>query len=778
VRLREFSITRYGPLKDTGRVELGDFNLLFGRNEEGKTLTIDALVKLLLGGGAKIRDFERIDRVDESPEGYVILEDDEGNESKLPEKGNLTDLLGLTPSQCRNIFIIRNSDLSIATEADFYEDVTDRLTGLRTEDISRIEQALRELGRATETGRLSNTAKDGKLKDRVEKAQKLLEEIKELSGEIQQVGFDGLEQQAAGRTEELERIARQIEDLEDARQRERYEKGREALDELKRALEDLAELQVYNEQDERRWRECERTIRDCESDSNALAQELKDAGAQLEKKGEELGRAEAEFSVLEQRKRTLDEEIRSELKDFQVWAAEPVATEGIRKFLLRAGTASALLLGLCLLGLLVSDSPLFYVAGIPLLICTMVLWIYQYLLAGQESALLRRLQRLRLSLSPLGLEADDIQGMLANVRAFDDSYRLKSEELNKLEVETGRLQATVKDLKENRIPAVENKRRGAEQEVGRLKRESREDSLKDYTKKLSLKNDRQRALEKQEGILSSLLETTGETIEEKVSSWEAELLALERYADRAQGKHYSDAALDELKDAREESKRALAEIQGRMSRLRGRLKDIEREANDVLSLELEGEPMLCETAVDLNAIEARLHQFIKESEENRADAVAAIEIFQAIAREEKEKVSALFGEDSPVSKHFGRVTGGLYDEVSFSQDAGAIRVRRRDRTMLDAAKLSGGAYDQLYLAIRLVLGEKLLKGGKGFFIVDDPFIKADPVRLERQLEVLREICRTGWQVTYFTAKGEVRDSLRADIEEGRVCYHEVRSMIG
>ena len=145
--IKEFFIKRYGPLQDKGYTLSHNFNLILGKNEDGKTLTIDALVKLLLG--RNIKDFERIDRVEENPEGYVIIEGEDGEEIKLPEKGNLTKLAHLTPSECRNVFVIRNSDLSIFRESEFYTDVTDRLTGLRTTEISRIKEMLREMGMKT-----------------------------------------------------------------------------------------------------------------------------------------------------------------------------------------------------------------------------------------------------------------------------------------------------------------------------------------------------------------------------------------------------------------------------------------------------------------------------------------------------------------------------------------------------------------------------------------------------------------------------------------------------
>ena len=109
-------------------------------------------------------------------------------------------------------------------------------------------------------------------------------------------------------------------------------------------------------------------------------------------------------------------------------------------------------------------------------------------------------------------------------------------------------------------------------------------------------------------------------------------------------------------------------------------------------------------------------------------------------------------------------------ESSIGNEDGRILVKRKDGVILDAEKLSGGAYDQLYFSIRLALGEKLLKGGKGFFILDDPFIKADPDRLKSQIDMLKAIANKGWQILYFSAKGEVMEILRDDIDSNRVNY--------
>jgi uncharacterized protein YhaN len=82
--------------------------------------------------------------------------------------------------------------------------------------------------------------------------------------------------------------------------------------------------------------------------------------------------------------------------------------------------------------------------------------------------------------------------------------------------------------------------------------------------------------------------------------------------------------------------------------------------------------------------------------------------------------------------------------------------------------LSGGAFDQLYLAVRLAIARRLLGERRGFFLLDDPFIKADRERLARLVDTLLELAADGWQFLYFTAKDEVVDALGPAIEDGRV----------
>ena len=54
---------------------------LEAKNEDGKTLTIDAIVKLCFS--RQVREFHKIDRVDEIPEGYLIVEGSNGIDGEI-----------------------------------------------------------------------------------------------------------------------------------------------------------------------------------------------------------------------------------------------------------------------------------------------------------------------------------------------------------------------------------------------------------------------------------------------------------------------------------------------------------------------------------------------------------------------------------------------------------------------------------------------------------------------------------------------------------------------
>jgi len=772
MRIREFFIKRYGPLRDKSYTLSDHFNLFFGRNEDGKTLTIDALVKLLLG--RNIRDFERIDRVDENPEGYLVVEDDQGQEVKLPEKGILTKLAALTPSECRNLFVIRNSDLSISPESEFYTSVTDRLIGVKTEEISRIIERLRETGKITPSGSFRDT-KDEKLKTKIENAAHLLRKIETVAREIKEGEYDKLEEEAASCKDERGRLTHEIENLEEARKREKYEKGREALTSLKESLARLRDLQIYSVNAAQLWRDCERDIQRLEEEKRGLEKVIEREETELKRVGEGLNEEERGFRVLEEIKSTLDKEVRQDLSNYERDREQFELKKERTRFLSLTWIASAILLGICLAGIILKPTPVFFISAGLLLVAAVLSWILNYQFIRYKASLEGAFERIKLILSKCELGAGSIDGIFSNIQRFDIEYRRKNEELQNTRRTKENFEGKIGELRHRVIPEVERKIGDATAQIEDVMMQSNQKTLEEYIEKLRLREKLEKSAGEAQSVLESHFGAASRNLERNIGDWEREISALEAYRDSAVGIVYTEDALLELEKEKQQLDEKLEEMTSRSGSFQRAMGEIERKVNEILRLEKEY--LYCKTSVDLEAVRKALERFVHDNETRRDNVLRAMLIFEEIEREEKEKVAELFDTESPILEYFSRITGGLYEEVALNQGIGQIEVKRADGTTLGAEKLSGGAYDQLYLSIRLALGEKLLEGKKGFFIMDDPFIKADPDRLHRQIEMLKRISEAGWQIVYFSAKEEIENALREDVKKGNVNRIEIQGML-
>ena len=780
MRIKEFSIRRYGPLPDTGRVALANFSLLYGKNEHGKTLTIEALIKLLLQqlSSQRLKDFfKNIDRVDEDPDGYLILEDESGEEIKLPEKGNLTDIVELSPQECRNIFIIRNSDLSIALEREFYRNVTDRLTGLRTEEIAAIKEQLQELGKLTNP---SSTASlrdvvDEKLKTRTRSAEELITEIEALEEEITQDQLDKLEEELFATKEETNKVNLWIGTLEDARKRENYEKGNEAYQILISAQQKLNELEVCTTAEAELWSGYERDINNWKRDVENLRKEADTKKRELQERKKLLDEEELELKVVKEKKERIDNEIEPEIRNYQMQVGEAKSGETRGKFFTTAAIASAVLLSISIEALIVSASPLFYGLLVFFLISTGIFAALRFSVTREKAHLAAMFERTKLAASRFDLAAESPQEILQNIENLDGEYSKKQGKVEDMRTRVFALESQIKRWTETDIPNKERQSSEAQETIEGLVQKSKVKTLKEYRQKLDSKATCEKSINAQIGILKNQFGSKGEDLQENLSHWCDEIDALKEYENKAKEISYDEKAMSQLKEDQQKLQEGEQQLEEKLSHFQEQLRETERRANVIL--QPKDSQLYCTTSVDLNVTKNELSAFINRAETEKDNALEAISIFEDLQREEEEKISTLFGKDSPISQHFSEITGGVYQEVEFAQDeTKKIEVTLEDGSVLDAEQLSGATYDQLYLSIRLALGKKLLKGANGFFIMDDPFIKADKERLQRQIDILKRISQSGWQIIYFTAKDEVKDALKQDIKNGNISYIELPSI--
>lgn len=773
MKIKELYIKRYGPLREQSLLLGGGFNLVAGKNDRGKTLTIDALVKLLLGCNKKeTRVFERIDRVEENPEGYAVLLEQNGRERKVPEMGSLTETTGLTAQECRNIFVIRDSDLSISGEGRFYADVTDRLTGLRSEEIAQITTNLQEAARITSEGYYSNTRQQVKLKERIGEAEQLIEELTDLQRFTDEQGFGHLEEELAKLEKEQEAVEKELETLEDARKREAYEKASAALEKLVSALENQAGYEAFGEEEMQCWRDNEREVSRLEREISLQEDVFSEKKRELQELGKDLEGKARELQVMEKRKNALEGEIGREIDRCRRESKELSQKERMSRRLAVPAYLSTALAGLALVASVLHPGPWYFSLTGLLFVSSLLFWWPRIAQARLEGRLAGRLDSVRRELSSLGLPAEGLTEILGNVRAFYEEHEKKKDEANKLAAYRDAVQTSTDELQKRVIPHLQHAKDCAENAIEEIKKRTRVERLANYRSRLQEKEENQKVIDRQQSILKNSFGESSKNPEDNLVFWKGKAEDLQEYGDKATGIRYDEKKETFLTDRKKQLTKELHEIRERLNSYKKKLEGVENRVNKILQPETDYEHLPCQHAVDIPFVKDELQRFISSCEYKKGAAEEAIAILEEIAAEEMEKVSELFGENSPISEYMRRISGGLYPCVLFDRERHQVFCQC-DELLLEAEKLSGGSYDQLYFSIRLALGEKLTGDLKGFFILDDPFVKADYERLCRQLDFLQKASEMGWQVIYFSAKHEVREALQEEICSGKINVQEL-----
>lgn len=766
--LKEFAIRRYGPLPDSGKRVLSAFNLFYGPNEEGKTLTIDAILKMLFGKSAA-RYFDEIKRVEENPEGYLVIGENGSKETVLPTGGSVNELFGYSVAEFSNIFIIRDSDLAINDEGDFYRGITGRLTGMRSDEIAKIKDSICDLGCITAGGEYQNTAPH-KLKDRIRKAQSLLAKVDPLSARLLEEGFSNFEEELASlEAEQLEK-ENKLNDLRAAANRDRYRKSREVLIKLQEALTLLDGLKTYKQADYEAWQRAELRLEHLEDDHSRLKAENIDKQEALTAARNAKKEQEFAYTLANNRQNTAREKIDPLLAAHDT--EEALALKGeilINNPYFNIGFVLAgLILLISLAGTILR--PIwwqFLILSVSALLTLLAGWFRYILLARQSRLAIIRAKIFR-EAEKLSLPAGELVRLRAALGQINLEAVLQSDLLSEAEKEVewqqkelDRLNAELRD-KLQRVSAVK-------EQINEIKLTLQLDALADFKALLKRKDQLESDIDSQVSILESHFERKGNlpSLERQIDLWAEQVEVLASYAPAAPGVKFDQSILNKLNENHRKVEAEIKVLQEKMKDSSEELRDIEKEVNELLHLDKEVH-LPCQTTLDLEMIGKRLVDWLDCLEAERKTALLSLEIFSEMEEKEEQKVTSLFGQNSPVSNYFSIITDGRYKEIYFDSRDNPIKAVRADGTALNAANLSGGAYDQLYFAIRLALAEKLLEGEKGFFILDDPFIKADPVRLKALLNMLFEICAAGWQILYFSSKGEIKEALNHKISTGEV----------
>jgi uncharacterized protein YhaN len=702
-----------------------------------------------------------------------------GEEFKIPESGDLTKIADLTPSECSNLFIIRNSDLSIPDEGEFYTQITDRLTGLRMEEICRIEEILKETAKVTPGG-VFRDIRGEKLKTRLDGAQALISVISQFMIEIEKEGYDHILEELVKNREHLESIERNIKKYDDARKRERYERGLESLSVLEESKIRISDFALLNETDEDTWRVKKRDIERYTDEREVERENLAEKEKDLKTIKADLRDRESAFVNLQERKRQIDGEVKPLLINYDRTIEERAGQQHTNSFLSIILISFLFFVSLSIAGFILRPSTFFLALLAFCFIVAGVSSIFKYRIVRRRVVSIRAFQRINEILAKFHLQAADSDKVRFNIQQFEEDYATHQAEIDQIRMDLKIAEAEIQKVNTMRIPDIVKKMEKAQDEIESIKKRSGKNTVQEYTKGLSLKRKFKALIEENKNFLSRVLGDGGmpggqpEGLpgeEDMIAHWNKEIKSLESFKEEATDLVYNETDLTQLKEEENKCRSRIGEIEDKLVRFEGRLLEIEKEANSVL--QLEDDYAHCKTSLDLRVVRDSVQSFIDENERRREDAFKALNLIEEIKSEEKEKITQNFGKDSEVSRYFSEITESRYSEAVFNQESMQIEIIRRDGRVLRPEDLSAGTFDQLYLSIRLALGSSLLRDKRGFFIMDDPFIKSDAVRLERQLAMLRAITEWGWQILYFSAKNEVRECLQSGIEKNEISCIEL-----
>jgi len=756
MRIKKFHITHYGPLPDRGKINLSDFNLIYGVNETGKTLTLEALLKLLLGN--KLKDFKGINRVDEMVDGYVVVKV-EGEEKKLGRKIHLDDIVPITARECRNIFVIRNSDLSIESEATFYTEITNRLTGLQTNRIDNVRKKILEISSLTPGGDYSNRREDNHLKTKIEDAYRLLEDIKSLKYEIEENRIEELEREWVRLFDEIKAKEILRGKLEEARKRLSYESAASALSKIDEGRKILEDLTAFREEDFTRWRDAERETKRVEKELIKMYDVLRESKTKIKNIEDELKEKESEFQITKNKKEKIDG-LKSRMADIKKQKIEASSESSLTFVSKSSFFIVSAIFALSILGMILKQMPVF-------IVMTAVFSVFFFVLLGlkmksnRNRALFgKNFAGLKMDLAEIGFKGEEIEDLLGEVEAFSLKFGEKEGDINIKKVEAGTLSNIIAEIQEERAPEQKRKIERNSEIIQKIKAATFVDSLDRYGENLRKKQGLEREIDKEERVLEEILgkENRREKIQE-----------LKVFKDKAKDVEFNEKEYDILSQEISLSREQLGELEGNLNVLSEKFKEVEKKANKILS----EKDLRCHGSTDLENIENKIESFIKEKEIAKEDAQISLEILEDIANEEKTKIREQFGPKNPVSKYFSQMTEGLYKSVEFEEKEEKIIVVRKDEKILYPWQLSSGTYDQLYFSIRLSLGEELFGGEKGFFILDDPFVKASRNRLKVLIKMLKDISKSGWQIIYFSAKEEIREMIGKDKKVNLIALEKI-----
>lgn len=139
----------------------------------------------------------------------------------------------------------------------------------------------------------------------------------------------------------------------------------------------------------------------------------------------------------------------------------------------------------------------------------------------------------------------------------------------------------------------------------------------------------------------------------------------------------------------------------------------------------------------------------KELKKILAKIIAGISVHQAIEKIKKQEEELLADSinSKEITEILTEITAGKYQKIRIEGDDIILSTNTGDYNIKD---LSTGAKEQILLAIRIGIAQKLLGNNSAFLMLDDTFQHVDWEKRPLVVESLVKLSKSGWQIFYFT----------------------------
>jgi uncharacterized protein YhaN len=146
-------------------------------------------------------------------------------------------------------------------------------------------------------------------------------------------------------------------------------------------------------------------------------------------------------------------------------------------------------------------------------------------------------------------------------------------------------------------------------------------------------------------------------------------------------------------------------------------------------------------------------------------------VLQKVREEEDQKINRDLNSPEVINTLL-KVTGHLND-LELEGDSVIVR---DDLGIYPLADLSTGAREQVQIALRIGIANRISGGEPLFMILDDAFQHSDWNRREKLIDTIIEMAKSGWQMIYLSMDYHIRSRMyeKGTIEFGKdFCYFEL-----